>query len=190
MAIGNDDGAVRAAMDALRRIVRVIRESSRGAEKLGGVSGAQVFVMHCLRDSGPLTISELALATMTHQSSVSVVVQRLVERGLVTRGIHDGDRRRREVALTAAGRRLLRRTPDAASARLMAAMGRMTKRAREELGARLVELVHAMGAEGEPAEMFYDDRVGDGVGHPGHRGTTAAARRPKQTRTRQGAARR
>src|SRR3954467_11986630 len=89
-----NDAAVRMTMNELRRIVRIIRESARGAEKVGGVSGAQVFVMHCLQ-GGPRTITELARATMTHQSSVSVVVQRLVDRELVTRGVADGDRRRR-----------------------------------------------------------------------------------------------
>ncbi|HVV87583.1 MAG TPA: MarR family transcriptional regulator, partial [Kofleriaceae bacterium] len=144
--------------------MRVIREGSRGGERVGGISGAQVFVMHCLLGSGPLTISELAGRTMTHQSSVSVVVQRLVDRGLVTRGIADGDRRRREVALTAAGRRLLRRTPDAAQTRLLGAIARMPRRAREQLAESLVALVHAMGADREPAEMFFEDGRGDGQG--------------------------
>ena len=167
-----EDTSIRTAMDALRRIVRVIREAARGAEKQAGISGAQVFVMHCLGASGPLTISELAAATMTHQSSVSVVVQRLVERGLVTRGVSDDDRRRREVELTAAGRRLLRRTPDAAQTRLIAGMNALPTTARRDLAAHLVALVHTMGADREPADMFFEDGRGS-MGSQGARPRSA-----------------
>ena len=114
MAVGADDPDVGTSMNAIRRIVRVLREASRDAEKTIGVSGAQLYVMHRL-GAGALTINELASATATHQSSVSVVVGRLVDRGLVTRGVSERDRRRREVALTAAGRRLVARAPGAGS---------------------------------------------------------------------------
>src|SRR4051794_8130303 len=71
-------GDVRAIMDAIRRIVRVLRVSSRAAEKQVGLSGAQLFVLHKLADTPALSLNELADRTRTHQSSVSVVVQRLV----------------------------------------------------------------------------------------------------------------
>lgn len=171
-----DDASSR-AMNALRRIVRVIREAARGAEKHAGISGAQVFVMHCLGASGPLTISELATATMTHQSSVSVVVQRLVERGLVSRGVSDDDRRRREVTLTAAGRKLLRRTPDAAQTRLIAGLSELPATARRQLADHLVALVHTMGADREPADMFFEDQASpEARGHG--RGRVARAPSP------------
>ena len=146
-------------MNAGRRIVRVLREASRDAEKTIGVSGAQLYVMHRLDAAGPLTINELASATATHQSSVSVVVGRLVERGLVTRGVSAGDRRRREVALTPAGRRLVARAPSAGSDRLIAGLAAMPPRARAELATKLDALVRAMGADQEPADMFFEDRL-------------------------------
>lgn len=158
-AIGAEDPAVGTAMNAIRRIVRVLREASRDAEKTIGVSGAQLYVMHRLAAAGPLTINELAGATATHQSSVSVVVGRLVERGLVTRGVSAGDRRRREVALTPAGRRMVTRAPSAGSDRLVAGLAAMPGRARADLAAKLDALVRAMGADQEPADMFFEDRL-------------------------------
>jgi DNA-binding MarR family transcriptional regulator len=163
----HDDETVRTAMDAIRRIVRALRESARGAEKDVGISGAQLFVLHRLGDRGPLTINELAGATATHQSSVSVVVGRLVERGLVTRGVSATDRRRREVALTGAGRRLLARAPGAAQERLVAALAGMPRKLRRELADRLVVLVHAMHADRTPADMFFEDRAPDSMGPHG-----------------------
>src|SRR5215217_2732988 len=64
---------VRAVLDAIRRIVRVLRVSSRAAEKQVGLSGAQLFVLHKLEDAPALSLNELADRTRTHQSSVSVV---------------------------------------------------------------------------------------------------------------------
>ena len=57
------------------------------------------------------SVNELADRTYTHQSSVSVVVRRLVEQGLVARRRASDDGRRRELSLTAAGRRLVARAP-------------------------------------------------------------------------------
>lgn len=144
-------------MDAIRRIVRVLRESSRGAEKAVGLSGAQLFVLQRL-GGGPLSINALAAATATHQSSVSVVVGRLVERRLVTRGVSATDARRREVALTAAGRKLLAQAPGAAQERLIAGLVGLSRAARRALVDHLEAVVVGMGAGDEPADMFFEDR--------------------------------
>ena len=83
----------RAVLDAIRRIVRLLRQSARAAERRTGMSAAQLFVLQQLRSAGgALTPGELAERTLTHQSSVSVVARRLVDGGLVKR-----QRRRRTV---------------------------------------------------------------------------------------------
>ena len=78
-------GDVRAVLDGVRRIVQNLRESSRWAEKNLGMSGAQLFVLQKLAESPAQSLNALAALTHTHQSSVSTVVNRLVQRGLVTR---------------------------------------------------------------------------------------------------------
>ena len=72
-------------LDAMRRIVQALRESSRWAERHVGLSGAQLFVLQTLAETPGLSVNELAERTHTHQSSVSVVVSRLAAR-LVERG--------------------------------------------------------------------------------------------------------
>src|SRR4051812_38419807 len=88
-------------LNALRRIVRELRLSTQLAEKGSGVSGAQLFVLHQLRESPAPSLAALAQRTRTDQSSVSVVVGRLVERGLVSRRRSEADGRRFEIGLTA-----------------------------------------------------------------------------------------
>jgi DNA-binding MarR family transcriptional regulator len=71
----------RDVLDSLRRIVQVLRESSRRAERQLGISGAQLFVLEKLAEAPSQSLNELAERTHTHQSSVSTVVARLVKRG-------------------------------------------------------------------------------------------------------------
>src|SRR3989442_1394745 len=101
-------GEVTAILDSIRRIVRVLRVASRAAEKDFGLSAAQLFVLHALAEGPALSLNEVAERTRTHQSSVSVVVQRLVDRGLVVRDSVAGDARRKGLSLTPAARPLLR----------------------------------------------------------------------------------
>ncbi len=60
-------------------------------------------ILYQLRD-GPLTLSELAEANGFDAPYTTVVVDKLEDHGLVERRLHPDDRRRKLVALTAAGR--------------------------------------------------------------------------------------
>src|SRR5262245_7162365 len=113
---------VRRVLDGLRRVVQQLRESSRAAETRLGLSGAQLFVLARLRGQDGLSLNQLAQLTATHQSSVSVVVTRLVERGLVARRPSKSDARRLEISLTPKGKKLIARAPDAAQEVLIGAI--------------------------------------------------------------------
>ena len=79
------------------------------------------------------SLNELAERTATHQSSVSVVVRRLVERGFVSRTSSSADKRRIEIALTPTGRELLSGAPTTIQTQMMNAMSRMVPTDREML---------------------------------------------------------
>jgi DNA-binding MarR family transcriptional regulator len=152
-------GQTRVVLDAVRRIVQALRVSARQAERDVGLSGAQLFVLRRLADAGgePLSVNELATRTFTHQSTVSVVVQRLVRRGLVARHRSSRDARRVELTLAPAGLALLRRAPAAAQERLVAAVDAMPPAARRTLAASLEGLANAMGGDGRPPALFFED---------------------------------
>src|SRR5665213_199086 len=82
MERGQGGNEIREILDSIRRIVRLLRVSSREAEREVGLSGAQLFVLRTLSEHKFLSVNELAERTHTHQSSVSVVVQVLVDKGL------------------------------------------------------------------------------------------------------------
>jgi DNA-binding MarR family transcriptional regulator len=150
------DPATRAVLDSIRRIVRALRESSRETERSVGLGAAQLFVLQRLAGAPPLSINELADRTLTHQSSVSVVVSRLVQGGLVARTRAAADGRRVEITLTAAGRALLDRAPAAAQDRLIGALGLLGVADRKDLSRHLGRLVESMALPSHHPPMFFE----------------------------------
>src|SRR5579864_9563710 len=90
---------VRDVLDNIRRIVRLLRLGSREAERRVGLTGAQLFVLEKLAEAKTLSVNELAERTHTHQSSVSVVAQALIKKGLISRARASDAARRLELYL-------------------------------------------------------------------------------------------
>ena len=104
-------------IDSIRRLVRLVRLTDQVAQSELGVSGAQLFVMKELGKTPALSLSDLAKRTRTDQSSVSVVVTRLVQSGHVSRDRDPRDGRRLVLNLTKSGRSILQKAPPVAQER-------------------------------------------------------------------------
>jgi DNA-binding MarR family transcriptional regulator len=154
----DQEGDVQAVLDAIRRIVHALRESSRWAEKHVGLTGAQLFVMQKLAESPAASVNELATRTHTHQSSVSTVVTRLVDRGLVRRVRSGVDGRSVELSLTARGQRLVGDGPNVAQDRLIRAIERLPAGRRRLLASTLGELAGTMATVDRVPAMFFEER--------------------------------
>ena len=148
----------RQVLDALRRVVQALRESSRVAESRFGLSSAQLFVLQKLSEFSAISVNDLARLTHTHQSSVSAVVTRLVERGLVQRLTSERDSRMLELTLTSAGARLAKRSPDIAQERLARAIQSLPLARRKALASALSEVAKAVGPPAGAPRMFFEDR--------------------------------
>ncbi|OJY31408.1 MAG: hypothetical protein BGO98_15180 [Myxococcales bacterium 68-20] len=177
MQSGLGPAAVARILDDLRRIVRVLRESSRASERALGVTGAQLFALKTIAQSPGVSLSELANRTRTHQSTVSVVVKRLIAARLVSRVTSTSDGRRVELAATAKGRALLAKAPLAAQERLIEGIEQLPRKHGELLATSLHRLVVAMQLDEEAPVMFFED---DTV--PASRGSRRRARVPERSR--------
>lgn len=151
------DADTRVVLDSIRRIVQILRVASREAENAFGLSAAQLFVLHKLAESDAISINELAARTLTHQSSVSVVVQKLADRGLVLRESAAADARRMVLTLTPEGRRLIGKSPQAAQEQLIAAINRFPARQRRLLAQLLQQLADDSAGSALPAPMFFEE---------------------------------
>ncbi|MEO8561294.1 MAG: MarR family transcriptional regulator [bacterium] len=151
------DRSIIVSIDALRRILRALRLAESEIQSAVGLSAAQLFVLRALEDGHEASLSDLALRTMTDRSSVASVVVRLLDAGLVLRSVSHADRRRAAIVVTGKGRAVLARSPAPPTALLVAAMSALTARGRATLADQLVALTSAMGLDGEPAGLLFDD---------------------------------
>lgn len=146
-------------MSSMRRIVRALRLSASATERSVGISAAQLFVLNTLSEESALSINEIAERTHTHQSSVSVVVTKLVDRGLAVRHTSARDARRAEVALTASGRALLAEAPDPVQLRLVRALHRISAEDRKALARGLDAWTETLGVADEPVSFFFEEEA-------------------------------
>ncbi len=143
-------------INGLRTIVQALRVSSRQAEKVAGLSCAQLFVLAQLATVESLSLNELASRTHTHQSSVSVVVARLVEEKLVSRSKSGSDARQLVLSLTAKGRKKLAQAPKTAQDMLFEGLNNMTSEERRQLSVTLSKLIEESGMSEEKPQLFFE----------------------------------
>jgi DNA-binding MarR family transcriptional regulator len=152
------ENAVRVLV-ALRRAAHVLRLTRGGADPDAGVTPAQLFVLAQVARATPLSVTEIADRTSTDRSSVSGIIRRLVERGLVRRRRAAHDERRVEVTATPAGRALLRRAPHPPSVMLLDGMAALSEGELQVLADGLARLVAAVGIAGSRRPLSGGSRV-------------------------------
>jgi DNA-binding MarR family transcriptional regulator len=151
-------------LDAVRKLVRLLRLADRAAQRDVGLSGAQLFVLQELGRTPSLSLNDLAARTSTDQSSVSVVVTRLVDAGLVTRARDTHDARRLVLNLTRLGRNLLQKAPPVAQEQLIEALEHMPNTERQRFAETFEWLLGELGAEAGAAPMLFEDTEAKGEG--------------------------
>lgn len=144
------------ALDALRRIVRAARGSTQSVESRYGVSAAQLFVLQTLAQSPGISIKGLVGLTLTTNSSVSEVVGRLVDAGLVTRETAKDDRRRKVLTLTDEGREIVRHSPRTVQQKLIDGFNELSPSGQRSLAGSLEEWCRLSGFAALPATMLFE----------------------------------
>jgi DNA-binding MarR family transcriptional regulator len=140
---------VDAALDAFRRIAQAVRSGARAGDPRGRPAGAQLLALRQIADHPGVSINDLAALTHTHQSSVSVVIQRLVAQRLVRKGTARHDRRLQQLELTGAGRQALRRT-SAQGDRLTAAIAALPAKDLRSLRQLLATIIGRLSDDAAP----------------------------------------
>jgi DNA-binding MarR family transcriptional regulator len=139
----------------LRALVAGLSASARAIEHRTGITNAQLFLLQSLSSGGPSSLGSLAERARTQPSTVSLLVGRLQRAGLVTKDRATDDRRRAVIALTDAGRVLIRRAPVTPTEKVLSALERLSPQAATALRTGLAPLLqHLELAWDEPPLMF------------------------------------
>lgn len=93
-----------------------------------GVSKPIYRVMTVLREHQPASIGAIAEAALTKRSTISRIIDRMIEQGLVTAEPNPEDNRITEVTLTSAGEQMLRKLTPIVGRQFMRAMDGINNR--------------------------------------------------------------
>jgi len=160
------------ALIAIRRILRAAEFAARDLSRTTGLTPSQVVVLQIITREGEPGVGAIAEAARLSQATVTALLDKLEDRGLVRRRRDQQDRRRVFVESTPAGRSLLNETPDVLQDRFAASFRKLADWEQAGIIAALERVSSLLHAEGIDASPILDvgalDRPGEAEdGDPG-----------------------
>ena len=144
-------------VQGLRRIVKALHSYSQDVYRTYGLTAPQLWALKTLQREGRLSAGRLAEALAVHQSSLSILVDRLEKRGLVQRIRAPQDRRIVQIALTKRGAALSTMAPEPAQGRLLHGLRAMSAFEVKNIRMTVERLVEAMEAGDTQARFFFSE---------------------------------
>ncbi len=166
------DQEIADVLDNLRRVFKVVHRYSKRAEKVGGLTGPQVWAMKVLAESSPIRVTDLARRMYLHPSTVVGILDRLEQQGQVTRTRSEKDHRVVTVSLTAKGRETVSKVPRIAQGLLLKGLEELSDGDLQTASEGLRRLVVILGVEGMPPPLLLSPEVnvpGGKIDDPGSR---------------------
>lgn len=97
---------------AIRRVMRAVDMRSKQLERKAGLTVPQWLILQALSASGEMQISELARRISLSHATVTSILNRMSDKGLVQRKRNSADRRAVRVSLTAEGNTTFEEAPE------------------------------------------------------------------------------
>lgn len=140
----------------LRRIMRATQLSARTLARESGMTTSQLIVLQVLRAQGEMTARQIAESMHLTQATVTSLLDRLQERGWITRERGEKDRRRVHVRLTDAGERQLNRAPESLQQRFVSQFAALQPWEQSSILAALQRVAHLLDAASIDASPVLD----------------------------------
>jgi DNA-binding MarR family transcriptional regulator len=140
------DKMVADIIDNIRRVIQVVNEYSKKAERETGLTGPQLWVIKIVAESAPIRVSDLARSMYLHPATVVGILDRLEARGVVKRTRSAEDRRVVEIELTPLGRNIAANAPEVAQGLLVKGLEPLSERKLLGMGNALRQLAMILGA--------------------------------------------
>ncbi|WP_114950949.1 MarR family winged helix-turn-helix transcriptional regulator [Sphingosinicella terrae] len=149
-----DNALTIAALKALRRILRTSELANRQLAVATGLTPSQLLVLHEIGEREDVTPTELAAALQFGQATITNIVDRLEESGLVTRQRSAQDKRRVNLALTSAGARKIETAPDTLQTRFIERFAALPDWEQAMILAGLGRLADVLGTDHDAAPLL------------------------------------
>jgi len=165
------DREIAEVLDNLRRVFKVVHRYSKRAEKVGGMTGPQVWAMKVLAETAPIRVTDLARRMYLHPSTVVGILDRLEQQAQVTRTRSKRDHRVVTISLTAKGRETVSNVPQIAQGLLLKGLKDLSDKDLKTTSEGLRRLVGILGVEGIPAPLLLSPEVNAPAGEIDDRGS-------------------
>jgi DNA-binding MarR family transcriptional regulator len=144
------------ALVALRRVLKATASNVKSVALKTGLTASQLLVLQVLRTQGDTLTGDLARAVDLKQATISILIDKLQENGLVDRRRGETDRRRVWVRLTDKGRTALDGAPDLLQDRFRTRFGKLADWEQASITASLLRVVSLLDAEKIEASPILD----------------------------------
>ena len=138
---------IKTSSDMVKEVIFLIRKLIHGAElytkelnKKYAITSAQLNCLLALRENGPLPPSQIARHMIVNSSTVTGVIDRLEQKGLVRRQRNSPDRRIINIQLTADGKKLAEVAPPPIQQRVVDGLQQMSQRELKQIIISLTKL--------------------------------------------------
>lgn len=152
-------GDAHSVLNSFRCLVKSLRLADRAGLKEYGLGASQIYVLHELKRDSPLSINDLAERMATDQSTVSVVVAKLIEKGFVAREKSETDARRLDLTLTAKGLLTIRNLPPPIQHNIIDGVKRLPRARAKALAESLREICKVLGIDEEHPPLLMENGV-------------------------------
>src|SRR5512143_1350583 len=153
------DREIADVLDNLRRVFKVVHRYSKRAERVGGLTGPQLWAMKVLAESAPIRVTDLARRMYLHPSTVVGILDRLEQQDQVIRTRSEKDHRVVTVALTAKGRETVSNVPPIAQGLLLSGLKELPDPELSTVSEGLRMLVGILGVEGMPPPLLLSPEI-------------------------------
>jgi DNA-binding MarR family transcriptional regulator len=144
------------ALVALRRILKATASNVRTVAHKTGLTASQLLVLQVLKTRGETLTGNLAKAVDLKQATISILLDKLQERGLVERQRGQTDRRRVWVRITDTGKQVLESAPDLLQETFRSRFRDLAEWEQASLVAALLRVVSLLDAEEIEASPLLD----------------------------------
>lgn len=147
------------ALIAMRRILKATEANVKTLAARSGLTASQLLALQSLSSSGEMLVGDLARLLELRHATISILLDKLQDLGLIERRKHENDRRKVWVRITPAGVDRLRGAPDLLQNRFRQRFSALPEWEQSMLLAGLQRIVALLDAGGIDASPVLD--IGD-----------------------------
>jgi DNA-binding MarR family transcriptional regulator len=145
--------------DNIRRVIQVVQGYSNRAQRVGGLTGPQLWAIRVLSESAPIRVSDLARQMYLQPSTVVGILDRLEAKGLAVRIRSKQDHRVVDVKLTGKGKAIAVRSPAVAQGLLLKGLEELSGHDLRVVSEGLKSLVGILGVQRMPPRLLFSQEV-------------------------------